>query len=146
MFSQKKKYFKKKLQAVQGQLWDWEFKKEKTIMVRESIRQEYDGAQARLASIDSQIKSLPENKTKWTDEQKRLEDQRILLVRDIEGEVDGQGTKTRNGYKDTLMALDFEVNGSPKTNQFPEGLNGINQQLDALRELKEMLIQFIKTL
>lgn len=141
-----KKYFKKKRQAVQYQIWDFDFKKEKTLEIREGIRQEYDGALARLATVEAQIKSLPEDQTKWTDEQKHLLDTKALLLRDIEGEKNGDGSIARAGYKDILKSMDLEVYGSGKTNEYPDGVNGIDQQLDALRDLYGKLTNYIKTL
>ena len=144
--SQKKKYFKKKLHGVQCMIWVTEFKKEKTIALRESVRQEYDGATAKLQVLETQIKSLPEDQTKWTDEQKRILDQKTLLVRDIEGVRNGDGTVARLGYKDHMKDLDLEIYGSPKTNEFPDGVNGMTQQIEGLHELKGILKKFIKTL
>jgi prefoldin subunit 5 len=134
MFNQKKKYFKKKLEGAVKMTWDLEFKREKTLMIREEIRSEYDALQAKLHIVDTQIKALPEDKKKWTDEQKRLDDDKVIFERDIAR------------YKEQMEGLDIEVNGANKSNQYPEGVNGINQQIDALRELQEMLKQYIKTL
>lgn len=146
MFNKKKKYFKKKLDAVVCMTWDLEFKREKTLQMREDLRREYDGACAKLQVIETQLAALPEDKTKWTDEQKRLEDQKTLLVRDIEGVKNGDGTVARAGYKDSLRDLDLEVHGSKKTNEFPDGLNGMDQQIEGLVSLQGHLKQFIKTL
>ena len=134
MFNKKKKYFKKKLNGVKCMTWDLEFKRAKTAQIREDIRREYDGVSARLHIIDTQIKALPEDRKNWTDEQKRLDDQKVLLEKDKEN------------YISQMKGLDVEINGSQKTNEFPEGYNGINQQLEALRELQTMLREFIKTL
>lgn len=130
----KKQYFIKKADAVQKMIWDLEFKQEKTLMIREEVRSEFDALQAKMHAIDTQIKALPEDRKEWTDEQKQLDDQMVISQRDSEALM-GQ-----------MKGLDVEISGSPKTNEFPEGYNGIVQQIDALRELKEMLRQYIKTL
>lgn len=131
MFNKKKKYFNRKLEGVQKTIWDFEFKREKTLMLREEVRKEFDGSQAKLDIISRQISSLPQDKSKWLDEQKQLEDKKVLLERDIER------------LKDQMKGLDLDVSGSKPTNDFPEGIEGINQQLDALRELQVMVKDFI---
>lgn len=134
MFNKKRKYFNWKLNAVQKMIWDMEFKREKTLMIREGIRNEYDAIQSKLHIVNTQIEALPVNKEKWTDEQKRLDDQKILLIRDSERLVN------------QMKSLDLEVYGSKKTNEYPEGVDGIDQQLDALRELQAMIKGYIKSL
>lgn len=144
MFNQKKKYFIKKLEGVQKMIWDLEFKTEKVSVVREGLRREYDGAKAKLESIENRIKTFPIEKTKWTDEQKRVEDEKNVLILNIEGLRNGDGSISRAGYKDHLRDLDLEINGSPKNKEFPEGLNGIVQQIVGLRELQGILKMYIK--
>ena len=125
-------------------IWDLEFKREKTSILRENIRHEYDGACAKLQIIETQIKSLPEDKTKWTDEQKRLEDQKVLLLQDIEGVRNGDGTVAKPGYKDVMGEMDVQISGSDKTQEYPDGINGIAQQIQGLRELQQILRNYIK--
>ena len=132
MFNQKKKYFKRKAKAIQKQIWDSEFKREKTLMIREEIRIEYDGVQSRLSIIEEQIKTFPEYKTTWTDEQKHFYDEKIRLDSD----------KTR--FENQMKQLDIDVHGSKKTNEYPDGVDGIEQTLDVLRELLEMVKEYIK--
>ena len=132
MFNQKKKYFKRKAKAIQKQIWDSEFKREKTLMIREEIRIEYDGVQSRLSIIEEQIKTFPEDKTTWTDEQKHFDDEKIRLDSD----------KTR--FENQMKQLDIDVHGSKKTNEYPDGVDGIEQTLDVLRELLEMVKEYIK--
>lgn len=132
--NKKKDYFKKKLEGVQRMIWDNEFKREKTLMIREEVRVNYDNTKAKLDVVETQIKALPEDKKKWTDEQKRLEDTKIILDKDAERAVE------------QLKGLDLEVYGSLKTNQFPEGHDGIDQTLDALRELQGMIKSYITKL
>ena len=144
MFNQKKKYFKKKLEGVQKMIWDLEFKREKTSILRENIRKEYDGAYSKLQVIETQIKALPEDKKEWTDEQKRLEDQKVLLVQDIEGVRNGDGSVAKPGYKDVMGEMDVQIHGSEKSQEYPDGINGIAQQIQGLRELQQILRMYIK--
>ena len=143
-FNQKKNYFKKKLEGVQKMIWDLEFKREKTSVLRENLRREYDGACAKLQIIETQIKSLPEDKQKWTDEEKRLEDQKVLLLQDIEGERNGDGTVAKPGYKDMMQEMDVQISGSGKTQEYPDGINGIAKQIQGLRELQQILRMYMR--
>lgn len=161
MFSQKKKYFKHKADGVQKMIWDLEFKREKTMMIREEVRREYDGTLAKInihiTKIEGQLKD-PKKKCEIhnpeegkervlraagkcvceyienhipTDEIDRLYDQVEILTRDSER------------YKAQMKQMDVDVQGSPKNSEFPDGADGINQQLDSLRELQGMIKQYI---
>ena len=81
MFNSQKKYFKKKLAGIQATIWDFEFKKFKNRLIREEFRKEYDGLKSKLhillPRLESEKDKLP------VDEFKRLEDQKVILERDI---------------------------------------------------------------
>lgn len=160
--NKKKKYFLHKLDGVQKMIWDLEFKREKSLMVREEVRQTYDNTQAKLFILLEKIKSqllTPEkicevhnpevgkekiHKDKGVcaceykensmpvPEIEKLYDQKELFERDL------------NRYKAQMKQVDVDVGGSPKTNEYPDGEDGINQQLDALRELKGMVKDYLK--
>ena len=135
MFDNKqKKYFKGKLDGVQRMIWDLEFKRAKTQMIREEIRQTYDNLKSRLHILEEDIKKQKETPTMEKGDIARLDDQKVLLERDI----------TR--YEAQMKGLDLEVNGSKQTAEYPDGVQGINDQLDALRELKGMLGEYIQKL
>ena len=44
------------------------------------------------------------------------------------------------------VLFDLEVEGSWKTNEYPDGVQGLNQQIDALRELQIMLLDYLKSI
>ena len=132
MLNKQKDYFKKKLDSVQCMIWDLEFKREKTKMIREEVRVEYDTTKARLEVIDTQIKSQKEKPTIKEGDIKRLEDDKILIERDLKR------------YESQMAQLDLDVDGSKPTNELPDGAIGINHQLDSLRELKGMIKDYIK--
>ena len=134
MFNKQKRYFRKRLDGVQKMIWDIEFKRAKTQLIREDIRVEYDNMRSKLATLENQIKSQKEKPTMEAGDIARLDDQKVLLDKDIERML-GQ-----------MKALDLEVEGSGKTNEYPDGVQGLNQQIDALRELKIMLKSYIKEL
>ena len=136
MFNKKKRYFKKKLQAVQNAIFDLEFKRFKTLEIREGIRKEYDNLRSRLEVLNTQIEkeSAPKGLRETAiDEFKRLEDQKVILEKDIE-------TK-----KNQMDNLDAEVNGLAASAENPGGSPGINHQLDAYRELAGMIKEYVRT-
>lgn len=127
MFNTQKKYFEKKLEGVQKMVWDLEFKRFKTLEIREEVRQEYDNLKSKRCVVETQLEGNPKDKA-------TLEDSKTILTRDID-RLEGQ-----------MKSLDMEVFGSKATAEYPNGYDGINQQLDALHELKEMLKSYIKGL
>ena len=132
--NKQKRYFKKKLDGVQKMVWDLLFKKAKTQSIREDIRVEYDNMRSKLATLENQIKAQKEKPTIEAGDIARLDDQKILLDKDIER------------FLEQMKGLDLEVEGSGKTNEYPDGVQGLNQQIDALRELQIMLKSYIKEL
>lgn len=128
------RYFKKKLRGVEKMIADFEFKRFKTLEIREEIRQEYDQSKARLEVLNTQIKQQQEKPTMEKDEIARLDDRKVLLERDIKK------------FEDQLKGLDLEVYGCAPNQDYHDGVQGINQQLDALRELVVMLKNYIKEL
>lgn len=132
MFNKEKRYFKKKLWGVQCMIWDLEFKRFKTLYVREQIRQEYDNLRSKLEILKTQINAEKDKST--TDEFKRLEDQEAVFNRDIERKVE------------QMKQLDMEVNGASASADLPEGHQGLNQTMEALRELMEVTKMYIKEL
>ena len=131
-FNKQKRYFSKKLDGVQKMIWDIEFKRAKTQSIREDIRVEYDNMKSKLSTLEAQIKTQKENPTIEAGDIARLDDQKVLLDKDIERLL-GQ-----------MKGLDLEVEGSGRTNEYPDGVQGLNQQIDALRELQIMLREYIK--
>lgn len=110
------------------------FKRFKTREIREDIRQEYDNQKSKLSLLESQIKAEEAKPTMEKGDFARLGDEKVLLERDIER------------YLQQMKALDLEIQGSKPTAEFHDGVQGINDQLDALRELAEMLKEYIKNL
>ena len=134
MFNKEKKYFQKKLKGVQYMIWDLQFKRAKTKMIREEIRMEYDNCNSRLSVLQDEIKKQAEKPSMEKGEIARLDDKKVLLDRDIER------------FLGQMKGLDLEINGSKPTQEYQDGVQGINHQLDALRELQGMLKDYIKSL
>lgn len=124
-----KKWFRSKLDGVQKTIWDLEFKRFKTREIREEIRAEYDKLKASLEPLDNQIAATTEEEAL-----KGMNDQKAAILEDTER------------FLKQMKHLDVEVAGSPPTEEYPDGMQGINQQLDALRELQQMILEYIKVL
>lgn len=134
MFNKQKKYFKDKYDSIQKMIWDFEFKREKSKMIREEIRVEYDNNKSRLELLEAQIKSQAEKPTMSKDDIARLDDDKVKIEKDIER------------YKNQMKDIDLEIDGSQPTEELPNGQIGINHQLDSLRELLIMVKEYIKKL
>ena len=134
MFNEQKKYFKQKLNGVKKMIWDLEFKRHKTREIREEVRVEYDTTKSRLSSIELQIKEQTEKPTLDKGEIARLDDTKVLMEKKIKD------------FEVQMSDLDTEIIGTKSNDRYPEGLVGINDQLEALRELITMLNKYIKTL
>lgn len=119
------RHFRNKLRGVEKMISDLVFKRHKTGEIREQIRQEYDSHKARLSSIEERLK---------TEKVSQLEDDKVILEREI-SRLEAQ-----------MKQLDLDVFGSKPTNEFPNGVEGINHQIDALQELKVMVREYIKQL
>lgn len=129
-----KQYFKEKAESVQKMIWDMEFKRFKTLEIREEVREEYDNSKSKLNVLEAEIAKQATTPTMEEGEVKRLDDQKVLLERDIQR------------YEAQMKSLDLEVAGSPQTNDYPDGVQGIEQQLESLRELEIMVKDYIKEL
>lgn len=137
LFNWKYKYFLKKVRGVKKMILDLEFKRSKTRMIREDIRHEYDALRSKFNILEANIKEdeKKDKKDKMdTGELERIKDQMVLLEQDI------------SRMKAQMVGLDIEVEGSKPTKELPEGHDGINQQLEALRELVGMLKNYMKKL
>ena len=128
----KKRHFKLKLKGVEKMIYDLEFKTFKTREIREDVRREYDQSKARLSVVEEEIKNWPADKDQG--DKARLVDKTDLLKRDIER------------FEAQLKALDLEVSGSKPTKDYPDGVQGINHQIDSLQELKIMLKEWLKNI
>jgi len=130
--SWKYRHFVNKLRGVERMTEDLISKRFKTLEIREQIRQECDNHKARLESLVQQIKNQTETPTMEEGEIKRLEDNKVILEREI------------NRLTQQMRGLDLDVEGSKPTEEFQNGLEGINHQVDALYELKQMIKAYFK--
>lgn len=134
MFNSKQRYFDKKLKAIKFMVMDLEFKRYKVADQREQSRQQYDDLRGRMANLDDQIKKETETPTLDKDERARLDDQKVVFERDIQR------------LKENMDGFDLEIHGTGASSQYPDGVQGINQQIGVLRDLAELIVEYKKTL
>jgi len=132
LFNWQYRYFTKKKRGVQKSILDLEFKRFKTLEIREEVRAEYDNQKNKLSLVDQKLKAELTVPTISEDEKKRLEDQVVLINKDMER------------FEEQMRLLDIDVNGSKQTNEFPDGVSGITSQIEAFMELEGMLDSYIK--
>ena len=162
--SQKKQYFQRKLVAMKKMIWDLEFKRDKSLYVKEGFRQEYDRTQAKLHIILEQIKgqlvtpdkicavhNQVEGKEKVHKDKGKCVCEYIenhIDVAEIEGLYDQKELLTRDieRLKGKMNDIDLSIHGSTPTNQYPEGVEGINDELEAIRELEIITKEYTKNL
>lgn len=131
--SKEYKYFKRKLQGVAYAILDHEFKRYKTLEIREEIRQVYDNAKARIALL--QNKKEEEAKKGLPKEDLAKIDDEILLAE-----------TERDRLEKQIKGLDKEVYGAKPTAEEPNGYDGIEQTLESFHELEQMLRDYMKNL
>jgi CRISPR/Cas system-associated endoribonuclease Cas2 len=134
IFNKQKDYFKRKRQGIQYSIWDLEFKRFKAKELREGVRQAYDDSKQKLQGIEFTRKTAEENKMLPKEELAGLDDKIVLLKRDIER------------YEAQMRSIDLQIDGSKQTNEYPEGYEGLEQNLDGLRELLGMVDDYLKRL
>jgi hypothetical protein len=135
----RKKYFLSKIKGVDHMILDLEFKRFKTQEVREEIRDTYDAKKAQILAIEERQK-LEGAKTK-DDKTKMSEGDFNRLADDITRlEID------RDRYLAQIKDIDLQLNGAKPSPENPDGAQGMEDQLEALRELKDMLRDYMKLL
>ena len=163
-FNKKKQYFNKKARAVQNMIWDLEFKRAKSLMIREGIRKVYDQTKAKLDFIFTKIKNQLRNPEKICEihnpgagKEKVHKDKGICLCEYTDNAIPIAEIENLYDQKELLLAdtgrheaqmreVDLKIHGSRKTNEYPEGEDGLDQQLEALRELQLVLKEYLKEL
>lgn len=127
-----KRYFKQRDEGVSKMIWDLSFKVFQTRELREGIRRLYDQAKNRYANLETQVQNWPQDKDEG--DKKRAEDEMVRLKRDIER------------HEDQMKSLDAEIDGKQSSPEHPNGVTGINGQIDSLMELRKMIRDWRKGL
>lgn len=113
------------LRDIEIQIWEHEFKKFKALGVREGIRRQYDQGNDALSRLKAQAEGLKE----VPEELKANLENTEKLVNQFKGQID---------------ELDLRMNGALPSEAEPEGVVGMNQQLEALVQLREYVKAFVK--
>jgi hypothetical protein len=131
----KKSHFAQKMAGVQKMKWDLEFKIFKTREVREDVRQAYTNECARIEAMKTEIKNWPKD----SKEEKHSQGEKARREDEVV-----RAEANRDRYEAQMKQLDVEIEGSKRTNEYPDGVNGIMQDIDGLNELEQMLKEWIK--
>ena len=119
-------HFKHKLDGTRKMIWDLEFKKFKTREIREEIRREYDNKKQALHANEQAVKV-----EKDKGEKASLEDKIVILKRDIER------------HESQLRDIDAQIDGAKPSSDYPEGVMGISEEIDSMRQIEAMLVEWI---
>lgn len=149
-FKTEKEYNQYKVFETQNLIWDWQFKRFKNRVERERYRNEYDAIKAKLESLNNKIKAEQEKPTMPEGDIKRLDDDKVRMEADL------------NTYKGNMDMCDNELNGVQEGYEkndkgelvrdekgMPihiEAQPGIEQMIQALRDLMNVYIAYIKIL
>lgn len=132
--SKKYKYFTKKLEGVKYAILDLEFKRFKTLEIKEDIRKEYDNCKAQIQLHTEKYKAEQKIGKLNKDEMARIDDSKV------------KAEAERDRLLEQIKGLEREVSGAKPSNEEPNGYDGIEQTIDSLRELQEMLFDYMKKL
>lgn len=132
MFSAKKRHFKKRLANIQSAIYDLEFNRAKLKAIKEQMRLQYDRLQETTSSAQAGLES--ENSKEQPDKSVISNLERVIerYKPDIE-----YLSKQLEGMDNAIDCATLDDKGNPI---------GINQRIEAARTMKEMLVDYIKTL
>lgn len=128
------KYFEKQIDKIEERIWFEEFNRYKMQEDREESRKSLEQAKSSLMALEEKIKSQKDNPTMEKGEIARLDDQKVLLEKDIEK------------MEESLKASDIMINGSKPTAELKDGFVGVNNTIAKLTEGKQMLKEYLKQL
>lgn len=118
MFNIKKRFFKRELKQTQAKIWSLEFSRYTTMFEREQLRQQYDQANDGL--------------------------QRLSAAKDAKKEDVEEMTKRVEAMKQALDEMDIMINGCEPNNQYPDGVRGVTESLQAQIQKRDHIKNFIK--
>lgn len=143
-----KQFNQDKLIDISCSIYDWQFKRFKNRVERERYRDEYDVIKAKLEAIDHTMKVQKEKPTMSEGEIARLPDEKLKMEKDLlvyKEKID-QCDKDLSGVQES-----YEKNEKGELVRDEKGLPvyvaptpGIETMIEALRELKNVHIAYIK--
>lgn len=131
----KYRYLVKKKKRMRFVIWDTELSMFKAKELREEAREGYDNCKSRINMMQEKIKT-----ERLKDAKDRIEEGEIARVEDDIVRME----KERDGHLEEMQRLDIEVSGEKPNVDNPEGKDGNMQTLNKLRELEELVRDYIK--
>jgi hypothetical protein len=113
---------------------DLEFKRYKMQQIREDVRLDYDNLKNKRPVLVDQIAAEKLKPTMSKDEAARLDDELVILDRDVKN------------YEEQMSGMDTEIEGARASSENPEGIKGLNEQIESLHDLKLIVKDYSKTL
>ena len=131
---EEKEFFTRKIISTTKMIWDLEFSRSKTRRIREEVRQQYDDMRAKMLALDEQTVEQAKNPTMEKGEIAKLDDQKVLFKKEEERLLE------------QIKKMDVEVNGSERTEEYKDGHIGLDEQIEAFRELIGDFKEYIKNI
>lgn len=125
LFNAKHRFFSRKVKAVTRQMWEYEFKVEKTLQIKEGIRQDRDRLVDARHKAELALNATPNDK-KLEEEFNNLND-------------------TIKRYEAQMVMLDKQILGVEAKGDNP-GEEGINNIISSLAELRRMYKDYLQKL
>ena len=122
----KKKHFKDKIKGTERLLWGYHLKQFQTELIKEEKRVEYDQINAKVDTLKKLIAADKNNKD---------------AVSDLEKAEHASGQ-----LKKQLVNLDAQLYGIRPSQEYPEGVSGLKDQIESLKDLVYTLKQYVKSL
>ena len=121
----KKAYFKRRINATTKEIWENEYKVEKSLQVKEGIRQDRDRIIDARYKAEAALKATPDDKQ---------------LIEEIAG-----FNETIKRYEAQMVMIDKQVNGVAAEGNDP-GEQGLQDIISALAESRAMLKDYVAKL
>ena len=113
-------------------IWDNQFKRYKTLEVREEIRGDYDRKKAEIKMLEERLAKETKLKKLNKDELARISDKKVKAEADLER------------LKAHMKEVDQGIYGCKPCAEHPDGFNGLEQLIESLHEIVDMLNDYIK--
>ncbi len=120
--------FAKKISDVQISIWELDFKVAKSRQIREGVRQDRERAVEALQQVTAKLAGTANETDKAA----------------LQKEADGFTENVRR-YEAQIKMIDEQIVGKPAAGEDP-GVEGINDRIRALSELREMYKQYLTTI
>lgn len=122
----KKAFFKQEERKTTESMWGDEFANFTTASEREVARAEYDKTKAATQAIDEALKTADKkSKKRLTKEKENIQ-------------------KRQNALKKAVEEIDIMIEGAPPSEEYPQGIRGVVETLEAKNIKLQRLQKFIR--